>query len=158
MEATANKKIIHHGRNIRLGRNWKGVSQETLAFNLGMSQKQISEIESKETVDDIILEQIAASLVIPVDFLKSYNMDEAINMHNLTLHDNEITNTSAEGSKDVVTQQNVEEQNNYNYPIDDIKDLYNKLIDEKDKQIQRFEKQVDDLLKQVEELRGNIKK
>lgn len=158
MEATANKKIIHHGRNIRLGRNWKGVSQETLAFNLGMSQKQISEIESKETVDDIILEQIAASLVIPVDFLKSYNMDEAMNVYNQTMHDSTITNTSGEHSSEIVTQQVTEQENNvYNYPIDDIKDLYNKLIDEKDKQIQRFEKQVDELLKQVEELKGKVK-
>jgi transcriptional regulator with XRE-family HTH domain len=155
MEAIAKKKNINQGRNIRLARNWKGVTQEALAFDLSLSQKQISEIESKETIDDALLDKIAASLQVPTEFLKTFDMGDMINTYNM--YESKIELTSAENSHDSVLQQGEQNITNYNYPINDIKDLYSKLFDEKDKQIVRFENQVNELKKKIEELESKMK-
>ncbi len=156
MEAIAKKKNINQGRNVRLARNWKGVTQEALAFDLSLSQKQISEIEAKETIDDALLDKIAASLQVPTEFIKTFESDDMMKYYQVT--ENTFTNTPAENSHEVITQGIVEEQNNnYNYPIDDIKDLYKQIISEKDKQIVRFENQVNELKKKVEELESKMK-
>jgi len=145
---TESKKKINQGRNIRLARNWKGVSQESLAQNLEIGQKMLSKIERKETVEDEWLDKIAASLDVPVDFLKTFEMDEFLKNYSLNIYESPLTNNSGEYSQEIVTQQ-VGEQDivNNTYPIDEIKDLYNKLLEEKDKQIALFQKRIEELQK-----------
>ncbi len=158
MEAIAKKKNINQGRNIRLARNWKGVTQEALAFDLSLSQKQISEIEAKETIDDALLDKIAASLQVPSDFLKTFEMENIMNSYVLNNHETyEMSQTNSENaSGNDLVQQKVIENQTINYPVDDIKDLYSKLLDEKDKQIIRFENHVNELKREIEALKGKI--
>ena len=52
---------IHQGRNIKRFREMLRLKQEALAIELGedWNQKKVSLLESKETVDDKLLEQVA---------------------------------------------------------------------------------------------------
>lgn len=161
MEAVAEKKKkINHGRNIRIARTCQNITQEDLAFRVSMSQSKVSALELEEVIEEPVLDKFATALSIPVGFLKNFEPEEV--MKSFTVTDNTFTNTSAENSHEVLnqgfgeigTQENI---TNYNYPIDDIKDLYNKLLQEKDKQIERFEKQATDLQKQIEELKSRLK-
>lgn len=160
MEVTANKDKVNQGRNIRLARTWRGVTQEWLADEIRVSQKQISAFEGQQTVEDVWLDKIAESLNVPVDFLKTFQIEEP--SKSFVNSNNDITNdaNSEQDSKGTILQsQGVAEQENVinnNYPISEIKDLYGQIMAEKDKQIARFEKEVDELKKQIQELMNKI--
>ena len=82
----------HHGKNLRRFREWKGLKQEALAFEMGddWSQKKISLLEQKEQIDDKILEQLSAVLKIPVEAFDALNEDPAINIINSTFSDQAV--------------------------------------------------------------------
>lgn len=140
MEAVAEKKKkINHGRNIRITRTCQNITQEDLAFRVNLSQSKVSALELEEVIEDAILDKFATALNVPVGFLKNFVPEEAMNIYNQTMSDPTLTNTSAENSNDTVTQQIVGEQENvYNYPINDIKELYERLLKEKDRQIEEL--------------------
>jgi|GEM_PF-325993 transcriptional regulator with XRE-family HTH domain len=73
------KNHTHEGRNIRRFREMLGMKQETLAFELGeeWSQKKISLMEQKETVDQHTLEKVASVLQIPAKVLQNFNEEYA---------------------------------------------------------------------------------
>lgn len=50
-----------------------GLKQEALAIELGSdwSQKKVSRLEENETIDEDILEQVAAVLKVPVEAIKN---------------------------------------------------------------------------------------
>ena len=71
---------IHEGRNIKRFREMLGVKQEALALELGddWSQKKISLLESKETVEPALLQQISAALKIPVEAFQNFDEEQAV--------------------------------------------------------------------------------
>lgn len=73
-------KKIHQGRNIKRFREILGIKQEALAFDMGVSQSSISDYESKETLDDKVLEKIAEILKVPAEAIKNFDEDSAINV------------------------------------------------------------------------------
>ncbi|MEN0053569.1 MAG: helix-turn-helix transcriptional regulator [Mucilaginibacter sp.] len=77
---TDNRKNIHHGRNIKRFREMFGLKQEALAYQLGddWSQKRVSLLEAKETIDDDILAQVATILKVPVEAIKNFDEEKAI--------------------------------------------------------------------------------
>lgn len=83
----------HHGKNLRKFREWKGLKQEALAFEMGddWSQKKISLLEQKEQIDDKILEQLAEVLKVPVEAFNALNEEPGINIIGNTITDNEVT-------------------------------------------------------------------
>ncbi|PZF72058.1 helix-turn-helix domain-containing protein [Taibaiella soli] len=82
----------HHGKNLRKFREWKGLKQEALAFEMGddWSQKKISLLEQKEQIDDKILEQLSTVLKIPVEAFDALNEDPSINIINSTFSDQAV--------------------------------------------------------------------
>ena len=141
METVSKNSRVHQGRNVKLIRGWRNITQDTLAFKLNTSQAVISRIESEPVIDDEMLENISIALEIPVDFLKTFELDEAIKSY--VISETTYTNNSAENSHEEINQ-NTGEQNiakgdqnitNYNYPIDIVKDLYERLLAEKDEKI-----------------------
>lgn len=70
---------IHEGRNVKRFREMLGIKQEALAAELGedWTQKKISLLEAKETVDSAVLQRIAETLEIPVDAIKNFDEDHA---------------------------------------------------------------------------------
>ena len=73
---------IHMGRNVKRFREMLGLKQEGLAYELGddWSQKKISLIEQKETIEDDLLELLAKALKVPVEAIRNFDEKTAINI------------------------------------------------------------------------------
>lgn len=71
--------MVHEGRNIKRIREILGKKQEALAFELGINQQRLSEIERKEKVDAELMEQIAGILKVPVEAIKNFDEEAAVN-------------------------------------------------------------------------------
>ena len=82
-------KDVNHGRNVKRLREIMGIKQEVLAEGLNVSQQTVSRLESQEELDNDMLNKIAKVLNIPVDAIKSYNDDLAVNIISNTMTFNE---------------------------------------------------------------------
>ena len=82
-------KNIHQGRNVKRFREMLGIKQEGLAYELGedWTQKRVSLLEQKETIDQDILDQVAKILQVPTDAIKNFDEQQAINIISNTFHD-----------------------------------------------------------------------
>lgn len=133
MEATQDKKNVHHGNNVRLARTWRKITQEDLADRLKMYQGEISKLEGQNVIQDKMLEKISQALDVSVDFLKEFEPETVMNSYNQ--YESKIEITSAENSKDNILQQGEQNITNTYYPLDTVKELYERLLQEKDKEI-----------------------
>jgi len=90
------EKTIHQGRNVKRFREMLGIKQEGLAYELGedWNQKKISQLEQKELIDDPLLEQIAKLLKVPVEAIKNFDEEAAINVIGNSYHDNSTSNVN----------------------------------------------------------------
>jgi len=77
---TGNNEKIHQGRNVKRFREMLGLKQESLATELGedWTQKKVSLLEQKETIEDNLLEQVAKALKVPVEAIKNFDEEKAI--------------------------------------------------------------------------------
>src|SRR5690554_2197374 len=73
---------IHQGRNIKRFREMLGIKQESMAHELGedWSQKKISLLEQKETIEEDILRQVSGILHIPVEAIQNFDEEQAVNI------------------------------------------------------------------------------
>jgi len=101
---------IHHGQNIKRFRDILGVKQERIAIGLGISQQAMSKLEQKEQIDDDLLDKISKILNVPVEAIKNFNDEAAINI---------VANNFNETSSLICHQIN---------PIDRIIELYERLL------------------------------
>lgn len=92
METTT--KPSHLGRKISRIRELRGIKQEYLAMELGVSQQTISRMESSETVEDELLEKVAKVLGVPVEGIKNFSEENVLNIisNNFTSHDTSTLN------------------------------------------------------------------
>ncbi len=79
MQSTESNGTIHQGRNVKRFREMLGIKQDDLAFELNVTQQTVSLIEQRETIDDDLLEQISELLKVPVDVLKNFDTEDAVN-------------------------------------------------------------------------------
>ena len=113
---------VHEGRNVKRIREILGIKQDTLAYDLGISQQSISQLEQKETLDKELLERISTILNVPVEAIKNFDAEAAINI---------ISNTFT--SQDNSTLNAINPYCTFN-PIDKIVELFEKLVEsEKEK-------------------------
>lgn len=104
---------LHIGRKISRIRELRGMKQEALASELGISQQAVSKIEQSADIDDATLDKIAKVLGVVPDAIKSFSDEAALNYFN-TFNDN---STGA--------------FNNFNCsfnPIDKVVELYERLL------------------------------
>lgn len=82
---------IHEGRNVKRFREMLGIKQDALAYELGedWNQKKVSMLEQKETIDETLLEQIAAVLKIPAEAIQNFDEERAINIISNTVNNND---------------------------------------------------------------------
>jgi transcriptional regulator with XRE-family HTH domain len=133
MSTSTETPKAHHGNNIRHFRQWRDMKQEALAAKLGgdWTQRKISLLEDKETVEPQILEQVAKALDVPVDALENVN-DDMVFYNTNNFHD----------------QSSMQNTNGYyNYkptfnPVDKIVELLEKRIAE----LQQTIKEKDELI------------
>ncbi len=116
-------KLVHEGRNVKRIREILGMKQEALAYDLGLSQQAISQLEQKEALDAEILGKIAAVLKVPVEAIKNFDEQAAINVISNTFHDNSA--------------------NNVNYhctfnPLDKVVELYERMLKDKNEMIEKL--------------------
>ena len=62
------------------------MKQETLAMELNINQQKMSLLEQKEVIDDDIMEQIAEIFKMPVDAIRNFDEEAAINFISNTFH------------------------------------------------------------------------
>ncbi|WP_215224472.1 helix-turn-helix transcriptional regulator [Echinicola shivajiensis] len=131
-------KNIHQGRNIKRFREMLGIKQDALAHELGedWSQKKISLLEQKESIEENILKQVAEILHIPVEAIQNFDEEQAVNV---------ISNTFS--SHDTSTLNAVNPNCTFN-PIDKIVQLY----DEKIALYERMLKEKDEMMVRLERL------
>ena len=109
-----------------------GIKQEALALELGddWNQRKISVLEQKEVIETELLEQITKVLKVPVDAIKNFDEEAAINYIN-TFNDNSVNHGA-----------------NFNYkcsfnPIDKIVELYEALVKSEREKVELMQKILD---------------
>lgn len=126
---------IHEGRNVKRFREMLGIKQDALAYELGeeWNQKKVSILEQKETIDETLLEQIAAVLKIPAEAIQNFDEEKAVNLISCNFSDNAMFNNR------------IDVQNNN--PLDQIIKLhdekialYERMLKEKEEMMLRLEK------------------
>ena len=80
-------ETLHIGRKISKLRELRGMKQETLATELGISQQAISKIEQSADVEDVALNKIATALGITSEAIKNFTEESIFNYFN-TFNDN----------------------------------------------------------------------
>ncbi|TWP28925.1 XRE family transcriptional regulator [Apibacter muscae] len=121
---TASKKI-HQGRNIKRLREMLGIKQESLAFDLGVTQSTVSDYEQKEQLEDKILEKVSQALKVPVEAIKNMNEETT----------NNYINTFYENKGDGFFSNNC----TFN-PLDKVVELYERMIKDRDELIEKLSK------------------
>lgn len=82
----------HIGRKIARIRELRGMKQETLAEELGISQQSVSHIEQSEKLDDAKLEEIAKVLGVSKEGIENFSEEAILNIIGNTYH---VDNSSA---------------------------------------------------------------
>ena len=91
METAAKPSNNHIGRKISRIRELRGIKQETLANELGLSQQTVSRLEQSETIEDDVLAKVANILGVSPEAIRNFS-DEAIFNNINTFHDNSSLN------------------------------------------------------------------
>lgn len=77
----------HIGRKIGRIRELRGMKQEALAIELGVSQQTVSTMESKEQIESGLLEQVAKILGVTPEAIENFSEEAVFNYFN-NFHDN----------------------------------------------------------------------
>ncbi|WP_295841388.1 helix-turn-helix transcriptional regulator [uncultured Apibacter sp.] len=133
IDNTTSRKI-HQGRNIKRFREILGIKQEALAYDMGVSQSSISDYESKEILDDKVLEKIAGFLKVPTEAIKNFDEEQAVNI---------IANTySFQDFKDNAVASGFNYQPSFN-PVDKMVELYERMLQQQKEMIDKLEKLIE---------------
>lgn len=81
-------ETLHIGRKISRIRELRGMKQEALAAELGISQQAVSKIEQSENVEEDALNKIAKILGVNSEAIKNYSDEATINFIANTYNDN----------------------------------------------------------------------
>ena len=128
------ERLIHEGRNVKRIREMLGIKQDALALELGddWNQKKISLLEQKESIEPATLEEVAKALKVPVEALKNFDEQSAINVFSSSFHDN----SSIFNSNCILSINPLEK---WIEAIEENKKLYEALMKEKDDKITMLE-------------------
>lgn len=113
-------KPNHIGHKISRIRELRGLKQESLAYELNVSQQTVSKIEQSETVEDQLLAQIAEILGVTPEGIKNFSEEAVFNVISNTFH-----NTSSDNSTLIASSLNYQPTFN---TIEKIVELYERLL------------------------------
>lgn len=88
METATKSNKVHIGKKISRICEIRGIKQDFLAVELGVSQQTISKIEQSEDIDDSMLEKIADVLGVSAQAIKNFSEEAIFNIIGNTYHDN----------------------------------------------------------------------
>jgi transcriptional regulator with XRE-family HTH domain len=89
MEASTKSANTNIGRKIGRIRELRGIKQEILAEELGVSQQTVSRMEQSEVVEKELLEKVAKILGVTPDAIKNFSEEAVVNYFN-TFNDNSV--------------------------------------------------------------------
>lgn len=130
METPTKSNKVHLGRKISRIREIRGIKQDYLAVELGVSQQTISKIEQSEEVEDSTLEKIAAILGVTVDGIKNFSEEGIVNYFN--------TFNDQSGSGAFFSSTNLHCTFN---PIDKLVELYERLLASEREKVELLKKE-----------------
>jgi len=144
MSGTNTHRTIHEGRNVKRFREMLGIKQEALALEMDRAspehgegtwtQKTISLLEQKESIDARLLQEISAVLKIPMEAFQNFDEEQAVNIISNTFGDNAFGNSFNNGTMNF-------------HPIE-------KLVQLHEEKIALYER----MLKEKEEMMGRLEK
>jgi transcriptional regulator with XRE-family HTH domain len=105
---------LHIGRKIQRIRELRGIKQEVLASELGLSQSAVANMERSDIIDEDKLQKVADVLGVSPEAIKNFN-EEALVFHIQNMHDQ-------------ATAYAYNFQCNYN-PLDKVVELYERLLE-----------------------------
>ena len=119
-------KPNHIGRKIARIRELRGMKQEALAHELGISQQSVSHMEQSESLEDSKLEEVAKVLGVTKEGIENFSEEAIFNIISNTYH-----NTSNDNSSLIASSLNYQPTFN---TVEKIVELYERLVQsEKDK-------------------------
>ena len=80
MEASTKPNNTHIGRKISRIRELRGIKQEALAAELGVSQESVSRMEQSEVIEEDILDRVAKVLGVPAEAIKNFSEEAMVNI------------------------------------------------------------------------------
>ena len=86
-------KTSHIGRKISRIRELRGMKQEALAAELGISQQSVSSLEQSEHIEDEKLEKVAKVLGVSKEAIENFSEEAMVNYFN-NIYDNDFSNSS----------------------------------------------------------------
>ncbi|MNK92755.1 Helix-turn-helix domain protein [compost metagenome] len=125
METPTKSNKVHLGRKISRIREIRGIKQDHLAIELGVSQQTISKIEQSEDVEDAMLDKIAGVLGVSAEAIKNFS-EEVLIFHIQNMHDN-------------ASAYQYNYQCHYN-PLDKVVELYERLLASEREKIELLKK------------------
>jgi len=136
MTNTDTSEKIHQGKNVRRFREMLEMKQEALASELGgdWTQRKVSLLEQKESIEPEILEQVAKVLKVTPDAIKNFSEEVAINFVN-NFNDNSVNHGPLNNHYCTFNP-----LDKYVEAIEENKKLYTALLKEKDEKITLLEK------------------
>ncbi|MCX2476105.1 helix-turn-helix transcriptional regulator [Pedobacter sp. MC2016-05] len=120
METSEKNTRMHLGRKISRIRELRGIKQEALANELGISQQAISKLEQSEDIEDSTLDKVAKVLGVTAEGIKQYSDEAVFNVISNTFH-----NTSSDNSTLIASSLNYQPTFN---TIEKIVELYERLL------------------------------
>ncbi|HEY0896237.1 MAG TPA: helix-turn-helix transcriptional regulator [Sphingobacteriaceae bacterium] len=116
----------HIGRKISRIRELRGMKQDSLASELGVSQQAVSKMEQSAHIEDDVLEKVAKILGVPASGIKEFSEEAVFNI---------ISNNFSDNSS-----------NNNNYlctinPLEKIVELYERLLASEREKVELLKKQ-----------------
>lgn len=127
------------GKNIKQIREILGMSRTEVALRADMSAGTLAKIEQGMSVDDKILDKIAAAMEVPTELLRNYDHENTVNYI--------ISNNTFEGEADALIGSKNDDNRIFN-PIEKVTELYERLLEEQKKNMQR---EIDELRKKLGE-------
>ncbi len=90
MENATKTTRTHLGRKISRIRELRGMKQDALAAELGISQQAVSKLEQSEEIEDSTLEKVAKVLGLTTASIKNFSEEAVFNIigNTVTNHDN----------------------------------------------------------------------
>jgi len=80
-------KPNHIGRKISRLRELRGLKQEALAMELGISQQAVSKLEQSESIEDEVLERVAKVLGVTGEAIENFSEEAVISFIGNTYND-----------------------------------------------------------------------
>ncbi len=135
-------KRVHQGKNVKRFREMLGIKQEALAYELGedWTQKKVSLLESKETIEEELLNQVAKVLKVPEAAIRNFDEEQAINIISNTVNNND----NATGNSLFAYYPVFNPIEKWLEVLDENKKLYERLLKEKEDKIVLLEKLADE--------------